>query len=107
MAKFFGNIGYGVPTEIRPGYWKDDVVARPYYGDIIQESRILQSSDQVNDNIVIANKISILSDPFANENFHAMKYVEYMGTRWKVTKVEVNYPRLILTFGGVYNGDVE
>jgi hypothetical protein len=32
-----------------------------------------------------------------------MLYVEFMGTKWKITNVEVQYPRLILSVGGVYN----
>jgi hypothetical protein len=54
--------------------------------------------------LAINNQISIVADPFANQNFHSMKYVEFMGTRWKITNVDVQYPRLILTMGGVYNG---
>jgi len=26
-----------------------------------------------------------------------------MGAKWKITNVEVQYPRLILTIGGVYH----
>jgi hypothetical protein len=74
-----------------------------YYGELIRNTRRLQSSDQLNDNVSVANEVSIISDPFANENFHSMRYVEFMGAKWKITDVEVNYPRLILTIGGVYN----
>ena len=72
--------------------------------DLIKNNRKLESSDSVNDNINISNSISIISDPYANENFHKMRYAKFMGTEWKVTNVEVQYPRLILTLGGVYNG---
>lgn len=27
-----------------------------------------------------------------------------MGARWKVTEVQIDYPRLTLTLGGLYNG---
>ena len=56
-------------------------------------------------NINVANEISIVADPFANQNFHTMLYVEFMGTKWKITNVEVKRPRLTLTLGGVYNGE--
>lgn len=106
MAKFFGVIGYIDTTEVRPGVWEEQIIAeRGYYGDLIRNTRRLQSSDKVNDDINIANDISILADPFANENFHLMRYVEFMGNRWKISSVEVAYPRLILTVGGVYNGN--
>ena len=74
-----------------------------YYGELIRNTRRLQTTDQLNDNINVANEISIVADPFANENFHSMRYVEFMGAKWKISNVEVQYPRLILTIGGVYN----
>ena len=104
MAKFYGKIGYAVTTETEPGVWVEQITERSYYGDVIRNVRKLQTSDQVNDDINISNEISIVADPFAYQNFHSMRYVEYMGTRGKVQSVEVSYPRLILGVGGVYNG---
>lgn len=104
MAKFYGKIGYGETKEIKPGVWDTVITERNYFGDTIKLNSRLQTTDQVNDNINIQNQISILADPFAYEHFHQMKYVEYMGAKWKITNVEVKYPRLILTTGGVYNG---
>lgn len=104
MAKFYGVIGYSTTKETVPGVWKDDITEREYFGELTRNSRRLQSTDKVNDDINIANEISILADPFANENFHSMKYVKFMGTKWKITSVEVKYPRLILAIGGKYNG---
>ena len=72
---------------------------------MLSNFRKLQNSGGVNDNVNIANKISIVSDPFADQNFHSIRYAEYMGTKWKVTDVEVLYPRLLLTLGGVWNGN--
>lgn len=104
MPKFYGNIGYAISKETAPGVWTEDIVERQYFGDIYRNTRKLQSGNQVNDSIDISNEISILSDPFANENFHSMRYITYMGAKWKVSSVEVRYPRLILTVGGLYNG---
>lgn len=104
MAKFYGKIGYGVTSEIRPGVWDETITERSYYGDVNKLSRRLESSDKVIDDITISNEISILADPFAYENFHTMKYVEYMGAKWKINKVEVRFPRLTLVTGGLYNG---
>lgn len=105
MAKFYGTIGYAVTVETKPGVWTEKITERMYYGDMTRNTRKLQSTDQLNDNINVANEISIVADPFANENFHSMKYVEFMSAKWKITSVEVQYPRLILTVGGVYNGE--
>ena len=107
MAKFYGKVGYAetVETPIGSGIWKETIVEREYYGDLIRNTRRLQSSQQVNDDINVSNEISILADPYANRNFHAMRYVEFMGAKWKIVSVEVRYPRLILSVGGVYNGE--
>ena len=103
MAKFYGAIGYAVTAETTPGVWTEQITERVYYGDLVRNMRKLQTSDQLNDNINVANEISIVADPFANENFHAMRYAEFMGAKWKITNVDVQHPRLRLTIGGVYN----
>lgn len=106
-AKFYGEIGYVQTTETPAGSGisVEQVTKRNYYGDLIRNSRRIQSSsEQLNDNINVSNQISIVADPYANENFHSMRYAEFMGAKWKITDVEVQYPRLILTIGGVYNG---
>lgn len=105
MAKFYGNIGYIQNVEIEPGIWGDQVTERLYFGDVTRNSSRFQSNGEVNDDINISNTISIVSDPYANENFQYMRYVEYMGTKWKITNAEVRYPRIILSLGGVYNGN--
>lgn len=104
MAKFFGSVGYAETIETRPGVRKEKIVEYSYYGDFIRNTRQLQSSNSLNDDINVANEISIVADPFARANFYRMRYVTYMGVKWKISKVEVGYPRLILTIGGVYNG---
>lgn len=104
MAKFYGKIGYAMIKETTPGVWVEEIVERSYYGDVIRNIRRLQGSENLNDDINVSNEISIVADAFANQNFHSMRYVEYMGAKWKVSSVEVKYPRLILNVGGVYNG---
>ena len=103
MAKFYGIIGYAETVETDPGVWEEKIVERMYFGDLLSNFRNLQNSGEVNDDVNIANKISIVSDPYANENFHSMRYVEFLDTRCNITNVEVLYPRLIFTLGGVYN----
>ena len=104
MAKFYGAIGYAKTVETMPGVWTEQITERNYYGDVIRNSRRLQSSDKVNDDINISNQISIVADPYAINNFHSMRYAEFMGAKWKISDVEVQYPRLLLTLGGLYNG---
>lgn len=104
MAKWFGKIGFAEAKETSPGVWSEEIVDHEYYGDVLRNSRRLQASDKLNDDINISNEISIVADPFANNNFHSMRYIEFMGAKWKITNAEVKYPRLVLTIGGLYNG---
>lgn len=105
MAKFYGKIGYAEMVETSPGVWEEQITERNYYGDVIRNTRRLQTADQLNDNINIANEFSIVSDPYAMQHFHSMCYIEFMGTKWKISNVDAStYPRLILSVGGVYNG---
>ena len=104
MAKFYGNIGFAETVETEPGVWVEEMTVRPYYGELVRNTRRLENSGGVNDNVNISNDISIIADPYANHNFHSIRYIEFMGAKWKVSNIEVQYPRLILTIGGVYNG---
>ena len=105
MAKWYGTIGFAETVEVEPGIWVNQVTERPYYGELVRNIRKIQTSSSVNDDINVANEISILADPFANDNFRSIRYIEFMGTKWKITSVEVKFPRLILTMGGEYNGE--
>lgn len=104
MAKFYGVVGFVDTIETEPGIWEEKVTERTYSGDLVRNSRRLQSSDSVNESITISNEISIIADPYAERNFHAIRYAVFMGTKWKIESVDVQYPRLTLTMGGKYNG---
>jgi hypothetical protein len=103
MAKLYESVGYAEMVEVSRGVWEEKITERKYYGELVRNTRKLQSSDNLNDDINVANEISIVADPFANGNFHKMRYITFMGSKWKISNVEVKFPRLILTIGGVYN----
>ena len=106
MAKFYGAVGYGIPTETSPGVWTDQIVERNYSGDVLKNYKSSSAGESINDNIIVSNNISIISDPFAMNHFHTIKYIRWMGAEWKVSSVDATqYPRLILTLGGAYNGE--
>lgn len=103
--RFFGKVGYAEEqVEVRAGVWEAQIVEFDYYGDIVRNSRQLESGDKVNDDVSVNNSISILADEYANEHFHAIRYVRWAGALWRVSDVEVQSPRLLLRLGGVYNG---
>ena len=104
MAKFYGPVGYVSTTETTPGVWQEVATEINYFGDELKNTKQYQSGDDLNDDLRINNTISIVADPFALQNFHAMRYIKWMGSSWKITNVLVQRPRLILTIGGVYNG---
>lgn len=105
MSKWYGKIGFGYTEEvpIGSGVWEENITEREYSGDLLRMSRSIQASMSINDQLNIANQISILADPFAKNNVGHMLYAEFMGTKWRVSNIEVQYPRLILTLGGIYN----
>ena len=103
MARYYGKIGFGKEIETAPDVVDYEVTERTYYGDLLRNFKRNQTSDKLVDDISVSNQISIVADPYAVHNFHAMLYATFMGTKWKVTDVEVQYPRLILSLGGVYN----
>lgn len=104
--RFYGVVGYGDSVKTAPGSGKyvEQITERPYYGDVLRDTRQLVDGESVNQDIVVGNRISILADPFADENFADIKYVAWNGKLWKVTDVEVQSPRLILSIGSVWNG---
>jgi hypothetical protein len=104
MARFFGRVGYGEPVETAPGVWEDTMVEYSYYGDVIRNARNLREGENLNPDLSVQNSISIVADAYANEHFFAIRYVEWAGTLWTVSSVEVQSPRLLLRLGEVYNG---
>ena len=105
MAKWYGKVGYSETKETTPGVYEPHDTVREYYGDVIRNStRWGMNSNSTNDDLTINCQISIVADPFAIDKFYSMKWIEFMGTKWKVTSVEPQFPRLLLTLGGVYNG---
>lgn len=105
--RFFGKVGFMVTVETVPGVWEERITEGYYYGDVNRVSRKWESSqDKMNDDLNINNEISIVADAFATQNFQAIRYVEWMGVKWKVPTVTLDpdRPRLNLAVGGVYNG---
>lgn len=105
MARFHGIVGFAKSVEdpAGSGIWQDKIITRAYNGDILKNARRWVSADKINDDLNISNQFSIVADSFILENLYAMKYLEYMGTKWKITDVSIERPRIILSIGGMYN----
>lgn len=105
MAKFHGTIGYAqASVETEPGVFKPGISTRPCTGEILRNSQKWENTQQLNDNFTINNRFSIIADGYINQNLKKLRYLEWNGVRWKITSVEIEPPRVILTVGGVYNG---
>lgn len=104
MAKFAGNVGFEEQYESKPGVWSTRIVERRCIGDVVSSFyNSNNKSESTNDELTINNRISIVANDYAFQNFQYMKYVVYMGVKWRISNVEVQYPRLVLSIGGVYN----
>lgn len=105
MAKWFGKVGYIETIETDPGVWESQETIKEYYGDVSRNNtKWTTNSNSTNDDLTVNTQISIVADPFAFNKFYSMKWIEFMGVKWKITNVDPQPPRLILTLGGVWNG---
>lgn len=101
--KYYGSIGYAETTETAPGVWEEVITERQYYGDVLKVSRRLEGSQRINDDVNISNRISIVADPYALDNFINIRYITWQNHKWKVSDVDVEPPRMTFSIGGLYN----
>lgn len=104
--KWFGQIGFAVQSENETGITTEEVVVRGYYGDVIKAYKH-DENNQINLNFTVRNRISVLADPFAMNTFHSIAFITFMGAKWRVSGVEVQYPRLLIELGDVYKQEIE
>lgn len=109
MARFYGAIGFDKGEHEdpnNPGDWiSDGMEERRYYGTVLKHNRAWNNGNNVNDDLNVTNRISIVADDYTYRYCSGIRYVRWMGTCWKVVSFEVARPRIILTLGGVWNGD--
>lgn len=103
MARFSGMVGFIKTQETSPGVYSEVTTKVKYSGDVLRDSRSWENGNYLNDNLRIGNRFSIVADKFAIENYSYMRFIEWMGASWKITNVEIQRPRLILTVGDKYN----
>lgn len=106
MARFYGRVGFGHTVEVRPGVWEDVITERKLYGDVLRPGRSFEEGDKVHRDVRMTNRLSVLADNYVNENIAAIRFVEWKGVLWYITKIDEERPRLILSLGEVYNGPI-
>lgn len=105
MARFAGSVGFVKYEETSPGVYEENIDERFFIGDVLRGQRNLRSDeDNVHGRLNVNNSISIIADNSAIQDMFNIRYVVWMGYRFVVTNVEIRYPRVILTVGGIYNG---
>ena len=103
--RFFGKVGYATEGERQNGVWVGKITEKELFGDVIENSQSLVDGSDLNPDMTFSNSISVVADDYAREHFTAIRYVEWAGVLVSVTNVKVQYPRLLLRLGGVYNGE--
>ena len=104
MGKFYGEIGFSVIEETKPGIFNTVMVEKVYYGDVSKKNVRYQNEQQINDNLKITSQISILCDEYLSEHFSDIRYIRWMGKPWKISTIDVDFPRLVLSLGDIYTG---
>ena len=106
MNRWYGKIGFAEQVETSQSVWTEEITERTYRGDILRNMRRLQDSQQINDDISISNQISVIGDAYMRDQFSNMRWIEFMGAKWKATEVDASQsPRLIITLGSLWNED--
>lgn len=105
MAKAALMVGFVKEVKDRnTGIVKRENIERKFRADVQRSNSNVQSGDKVNDNLRLDMSFQIKLDKFTFENFQWIRYVVFNGTKWSVTNVQTQRPRLIVQTGGVYNG---
>lgn len=101
--KYYGNLGFVEYEETAPGVFKETIKEYSYYGDTVRAISHWQGAEKVTDDVKLNNQISVVLDPYALENYANLRYISFMNSKWEVSAVEIQYPRLIVSFGGLYH----
>ena len=104
--KWFGQIAFSNQVEVEPGVWEDNnPIIRDYFGDVIKNYKRDNVASSSNPDISVSNQLSVVADPFLLNSFHDILYVTFMGAKWRVSSVDIQYPRMLIDFGGLYKED--
>lgn len=102
--RYSGYIGFAESYEKDDGIWGERIVEYPYYGDVTRKRRSDSENGKVIDDLTMDNQFSVIADSYLYSSAGRMRYITYMGEKWKITRVEYQRPRVTITVGGVYNG---
>src|SRR5699024_872709 len=104
MSKWAGVLGLAETKETAPSVYEEVITERQYNGDVLKNNRRINSPDKVNSDISVSNSISLVAAPYAHNDGCAIRYATFCGAKWEATDVGVEYPRLTLRLGELWNG---
>lgn len=104
--RYYGRVGFVKQIETSPGVIKNEIVYQQYFGDVLSSYGYWQNKN-INDDIRLQNRISILCDNYLKHNLGYAKVVEFDNQLWNIQSFSLEYPRVILTLGGLYNENGE
>lgn len=103
MTRYSGMIGFAEQVETAPGVWREKIVEHYYKGDVTRNQIRWNQGSEMNDDLRVDNEISIIPDPFLDVHLPAIRYVTWMGSKWKVVSFMIRSPRVVLQIGGPYH----
>ena len=104
MARYSGVVRFtSGQRETSPGVWEEAYDEHAMTGNITRQSFNAQNGEVINTGVILSNTISVVGDTSSFENYSNIRYVVYMGKKWRVTSVEVVRPRIIIQLGTLYN----
>lgn len=103
MANCLIQIGFVKTVETEPGVWENQSYEHPYMCRILSNSYKWSREEKITEDLSLSNRFSVLSDKILQEDCGYMKYIVYMGSKWTVNSIKMNYPRLEISVGGLYN----
>lgn len=106
--KWYGDIAIATDVETESGYFEPQLEVRKYYGDIVTNRRSYQpGADNGTSTVRVNNSISVIMDANLYNNLSRIEYIEFGGALWKISNIEINGVRVILSLGDIYTGEGE
>lgn len=104
MARYYGAIGFADgEVETAPGLWSERIVEHTYRGEVTRNQVRWNQGSEMHDPLRIDNAISVISDPYLERHVSDIRYITWLGSKWKVSSVSIQRPRLIIQIGGLYH----
>lgn len=101
--RYSGVIGLAETSETVPGVWTPTITEKKVFGDVLQQSRRYDSGQQINEDLHLQNRLSVVYDSELLEKFTTAKYITWNSSKWKISSIEIQQPRLVISLGGLYN----